>query len=80
MWEKLQNVIRQHIVSDVPIEMEACLECGAVQCLDGKYQTCQYRLAREAALKAARMPADGKPVEPRPGCETRDYAAATDPL
>jgi hypothetical protein len=58
-WEKivsswLRRVFRRHIVAEVPDELSACLECGAVQCVEGTFRNCRRRLERVAALKALR--------------------------
>ena len=44
-----------HRFAHVPDEMAACLDCGAVQCLNSKYETCPDRLAEVAVLRATRM-------------------------
>jgi hypothetical protein len=54
MRRKLWTFVRRHLVDDVPDEMSACLECGAVQCRQDKYETCPNRLAHAEALRAAR--------------------------
>jgi hypothetical protein len=46
--------VRKNLVDDVPDEMAACLDCDAMQCLNGEYETCPTRLIRAAALSAAR--------------------------
>jgi hypothetical protein len=51
MWRALA---RKHIVYDLPDEMAACFDCNVVQCAGEKYAACPYRLARFAALRAAR--------------------------
>jgi hypothetical protein len=52
MSYNLRTFIREHLVDEVPDEMSACLDCGAIQCRDGRYEDCPNRLARAAALKA----------------------------
>ena len=52
--EMIWTTIRRHIVAEVPDEMAACLDCGAVQCPNDRYETCPDRLAHSAALSAAR--------------------------
>jgi hypothetical protein len=51
MLGKLWTVVMKHIVGEVPDEMSACMDCGAVQCCSEQYATCSYRLARFAALR-----------------------------
>ena len=58
----VRKFIEKHVVAEVPDEMAACLDCDAVQCLDGVYETCPNRLGRAAALSAARAPAAGRPI------------------
>jgi hypothetical protein len=58
-WVMLREVweafVKNHVVAHVPDEMSACLDCDAVQCLNGHYETCPSRLAEVAVLKATRM-------------------------
>ena len=49
----IRTFIKRSIVAEVPDEMAACLDCGAVECSHGKYENFPYRLARVAALSAA---------------------------
>jgi hypothetical protein len=49
---KIHDFVVKHIVADVPGALSACLDCGFVQCLSKKWETCPNRLAREAALLA----------------------------
>ena len=49
-----RTFVRKHIIAHVPDEMAACLDCGAVQCLNSKYETCPGRLAEVALLRATR--------------------------
>ena len=57
MLGKLWAFVRKHLVNEVPDEMSACLDCGAIQCKDHEFLSCPYRLDRAAALKAAQSPA-----------------------
>jgi hypothetical protein len=57
---RIRRFFGGHIVADVPDEISACLECGAVQCVEGKFRNCPNRLARVAALRALRQ---GTPPE-----------------
>ncbi len=45
--------VRHHIVSEVPTEMEACLDCDASQCTEERYRGCHNRLERFEALRMA---------------------------
>ena len=54
VFDWLRRLFRRHIVADVPDELSACLECGAVQCVEGTFRNCRVRLERVAALKALR--------------------------
>ena len=49
--KRIWKFVRQQIVSDVPAEMGACLECNTVTCARDKYDTCPYRLARIPTAK-----------------------------
>jgi hypothetical protein len=40
------------LVTDVPSDIAACLDCGKVQCVEAEFRDCPNRLARAAALKA----------------------------
>ena len=52
--EVWRTFVRKHIIAHVPDEISACLDCGAVQCLNSKYETCPGRSAEVAALRATR--------------------------
>jgi hypothetical protein len=54
--EVWRTFVRKHIVAEVPDEMAACLDCDAVQCLNGEYETCTTRLIRAAVLSMAEPP------------------------
>ncbi len=54
MFAQIWAFLIGHISDDVPDEIAACMECGAVQCTEGKFRRCPNRLARVAALKALR--------------------------
>ncbi len=55
--KKFWSFILRHISAEVPDEMSACLDCGATQCTNAKYQSCPNRLAHAAALTAWRKEA-----------------------
>ncbi|MDR3535501.1 MAG: hypothetical protein P4L71_03280 [Acetobacteraceae bacterium] len=66
---RFQAFLTQHIVAEVPTEMEACLDCDAIHCAEARYRTCPRRLERAAALVAADEgvgAADRDHGEPRP--------------
>jgi hypothetical protein len=52
--EAWRAFVSKHIVAHVPDEMAACLDCGVVQCLNSKYETCPSRLAEVAELRDTR--------------------------
>jgi hypothetical protein len=52
VFDWLRRLFRRHIVADVPDELSACLECGAIECVEGTFRDCPRRLERVAALKA----------------------------
>ena len=49
---KIHDFVAKYIVADVPDALSACLDCGFVECLNEKWESCSNRLAREAALCA----------------------------
>jgi len=51
----LRTFFNTQIVTSVPDEMSACLDCGAIHCANDKFRGCPYRLSRAASLRAARM-------------------------
>jgi hypothetical protein len=55
LGKMIRDFTTRHLVDEVPDEMSACLDCGEVQCLNDKYQTCPNRLAQAAVLSAARV-------------------------
>jgi hypothetical protein len=60
MFQRLRAYLTRHIVTEVPNEIAACMECGAVQCVEGKFRNCPNRLARVAALNVMQAEADQK--------------------
>ena len=52
MFPRLHEFWRHNIVDDVPIEMDLCLDCGAVNCLKDRFNECSPRKARAAELAA----------------------------
>jgi hypothetical protein len=52
MLKRLWAWATQHVVTDVPAEISACLDCDKIQCLESEFRDCPIRLARAAALKA----------------------------
>jgi hypothetical protein len=58
MFERVVAFLTKQIVTEVPDEIAACMECGAIQCVEGKFRKCPNRLARVAALKAMRTDGD----------------------
>jgi hypothetical protein len=54
MLNWLRTFFNTHIITTVPDELSACMDCGAVQCSNDKFQGCPYRLSRAASLRAAR--------------------------
>ncbi len=52
MFDRLWRFLGGQVVENVPDELSACLECGAVQCVDSKWRNCPRRLERVSALKA----------------------------
>jgi hypothetical protein len=54
MFQRFLAFLTRHIVAEVPDEIAACMECGVIQCVEGKFRNCPNRLARVTALKAMR--------------------------
>jgi hypothetical protein len=67
---KIRDFVVKYIAADVPDALSACLDCGFVQCLNEKWDSCPNRLAREAALcamhAAAAPAAEPQVSEPAP--------------
>nr|WP_294544596.1 hypothetical protein [uncultured Rhodopila sp.] len=67
---KIRDFVVKYIAADVPDALSACLDCGFVQCLNEKWDSCPNRLAREAALcamhAAAAHAAEPQVSEPAP--------------
>ena len=62
----LSAFIKRNFIDEVPDEMGACLTCGAVRCLEDKYQACAYRLEFAEAMCRFRAAEEQKPSEPEP--------------
>jgi hypothetical protein len=58
MLKRFLAFLTRQIVTEVPDELAACMECGISQCVEGKFRKCPNRLARVAALKAMRTNGD----------------------
>ena len=52
LGRKLREFIEHQLVSDVPDEMGACIECNVARCSSHEYDSCPYRLARLGSPKA----------------------------
>jgi hypothetical protein len=52
MFDWLRSFVETYIVAEVPHDMSACLDCGAIHCANDTFQACPYRLTRAAGLKA----------------------------
>jgi hypothetical protein len=57
MLYRLHEFWRRHFVDDVPIEMDLCLDCGMLNCLEDRFKDCAPRKARAAELAAERVAA-----------------------
>lgn len=65
MLKRLWAWASSQVVTDVPAEISACLDCGKVQCVESEFRYCPNRLARSAALKAmAGKTASATPARP----------------
>ncbi len=61
MFAKFLAYLTRQIVTDVPDEIAACMECGETQCVEGKFRHCPNRLARAATLQAMQAQASDVP-------------------
>ena len=50
MFRWLQAFVRRGLVSDVPPEMDLCLDCGKLVCSEGEFRDCPRRKERSAEL------------------------------
>jgi hypothetical protein len=57
MFHSLHEFWRYNFVGDVPIEMDLCLDCGVLNCLEDRFKECAPRKARAAELAAERAAA-----------------------
>ncbi len=58
MIQRFLAFLTRQIVTEVPDELAACMECGISECVGRKFRKCPNRLARVAALKAMRKAAN----------------------
>ena len=52
MLRRLHEFYRRHIVANVPIGMDLCLDCGELECSQARFAKCSQRQARAAELAA----------------------------
>jgi hypothetical protein len=52
MLELLRRFFSRDMTANVPHAIAACQDCRSTDCGREKFTACEYRLAREAALKA----------------------------
>jgi hypothetical protein len=66
MFRRQLEKLKRHIVTDVPVDLQACIDCDAIQCLNETYVACPRRLERVKDLtEAAGGEADhGSPAAP----------------
>jgi len=50
MFRWLQAFVRRELVSDVPPQMDLCLDCGKLVCSEDEFRDCTRRKARAAEL------------------------------
>ena len=50
MFRWLQAFVRRELVSDVPPEMDLCLDCGRILCSEEEFRNCARRKERAAKL------------------------------
>ncbi|MFL5284842.1 MAG: hypothetical protein ACJ8AW_28690 [Rhodopila sp.] len=75
MFGRLRAFIEKHILTEVPSELSACLDCGIEQCLNKDWETCPNRLSRAKALTALDQAAAARQPVPQEA-ETRPMEAA----
>jgi hypothetical protein len=66
MLGRIWSFLSKQVVTDVPDELSACMECGVTQCPDDRFRTCPRRLAQAAALRTARPPPTQQPPTQKP--------------
>ncbi len=59
MFRWLQAFVRRELVSDVPPEMDVCLDCGKLVCSEGEFRDCARRKERAAELVLRLATPDG---------------------
>jgi hypothetical protein len=59
MFRWLQAFVRRELVSDVPSEMDLCLDCGKLVCSEGEFRDCERRKKRAAELVLGLAAPDG---------------------
>jgi hypothetical protein len=47
----LQGIISQHIIQDVPPELDACEICRKTECLQDEWIACENRIAHAKCLE-----------------------------
>ncbi|MBT8449258.1 MAG: hypothetical protein KJO69_06185 [Gammaproteobacteria bacterium] len=46
--------IKDFFVTDVPAELDACQNCGKLECSQGKWQNCEHRIQQMKLVEADR--------------------------
>ena len=51
-FRRLIHKMKSHLVSDVPIELDACEDCRVTECSHGKLIHCENRINRANQIEA----------------------------
>jgi hypothetical protein len=52
MFKWMHTLLARVVVDTVPVEMDMCLECDALECSEERYRACPARKRRAAELEA----------------------------
>src|SRR5271166_1872235 len=66
MFRWLPAFVRRELVSDVPPEMELCLDCGKLMCSEGEFRDCARRKERAAELVLGLAAPEGAEIDWQP--------------
>jgi hypothetical protein len=53
MFRWLRGFVRRELVTDVPPDMDFCLNCGKLVCSEGEFKDCARRKEHAAQIAAA---------------------------
>ena len=55
MLDSLRKFCRRNLVDNVPDEMDLCLDCAVLSCLEDRFDNCSQRKARAEEIGAGRV-------------------------